>query len=56
VIDEIRHATNKGNVLGFDGCSELERALGRPLTRGTHGGARRLQAANGRRPRARADL
>ena len=42
VFDAIRCATNKGIVLGFDdGRAGLERALGRPLSRGEHGGNRR---------------
>jgi putative transposase len=56
VIDEIRHATNRGDVLGFDSRSDLERALGRPLSRRTHGGSRRWHAADRHRLHARAEL
>jgi putative transposase len=42
VLDAIRCATNKGMPLGFDDRRlDLERALGRPLSRGKHGGDRR---------------
>jgi len=41
-LDAIRRATNKGMPLGFDDRRlDLERALGRPLSRGKHGGDRR---------------
>jgi putative transposase len=56
VIDAIRRATNKGIVLGFgDSRPELERALGRPLSRGKHGGNRRWRGADRRRHRARSE-
>ncbi|HKP15366.1 MAG TPA: transposase [Gemmatimonadaceae bacterium] len=42
VLEAIRRTTNKGIVLGFDDRrSELEHALGRPLSRGKRGGDRR---------------
>jgi putative transposase len=45
-LDAIRRATNQGLVLGFDDRrAELERKLGRPLSRPTHGGDRRSAAA-----------
>jgi putative transposase len=41
-LTAIRRATNGGRVLGFDDRQpELESALGRRLSRGTHGGNRR---------------
>jgi putative transposase len=47
VLDAIRRATNKGIVLGFDDRrSDLERALGRTLSRGKHGGDRRHRGAD----------
>jgi len=56
MLDAIRRATNKGVVLGFDGSGpELERALGRSLSRGKHGGDRRSRGAGSRRPRARSE-
>ena len=56
VVDAIRRATNKGIVLGFDDSrSALELALGRPLSRGMHGGGRRRRG-DARRPlRARTE-
>src|SRR5689334_7804991 len=42
MVDTIRRTTNAGQVLGFnDSQPELERTLGRPLSRATHGGSRR---------------
>jgi len=47
VLDAIRRATNKGIALGFDdNRSDLEHALGRPLSRGTRGGDRRSRHAD----------
>ena len=47
VLDAIRRATNGGSALGFDDSrSSLERALGRPLSRGKHGGDRRGRDAD----------
>jgi putative transposase len=47
VLDAIRRATNSGMVLGFDDSrSDLERTLGRRLSRAKHGGDRRSGAAN----------
>lgn len=47
VLDAIRRATNKGVVLGFDDSrSELERTLGRPLSRGRRGEDRRRRGAD----------
>jgi len=46
MVDTIRRTTNAGQVLGFDDSqAELERTLGRPLSRATHGGSRRRGAA-----------
>jgi putative transposase len=46
VLDAIRRATNKGDVLGFhDSRSDLERRLGRSLSRAKHGGNRRSRTA-----------
>jgi len=46
VLDAIRRATHQGGVLGFDDDrSGLERALGRSVYRGTHGGNRRRKIA-----------
>jgi putative transposase len=56
LVNAIRRATDKGIVLGFDDSRpKLERALGRPLSRGTHGGSRRRRSAERRRHPARDD-
>jgi len=46
LVGTIRRTTNAGQVLGFDDSQpELERTLGRSLSRATHGGSRRRGAA-----------